>query len=453
MLYTRKGLLALLTAQGLPTEPAPTLEITKAYAANLAVNGIELQGDDGKPLDIDAIWNQKSVVKLAAEPAASQVRGTQSPHAAITHNKSVDEPERFQGFNIGNSHRKAYAAKVARGAALFPDADHAEAFGAWGRLAIVGEKGYAEKANDLAIVSKAQVEYNNQTGGALVPLEFIPTLIYLTEQYGVARKLANVQPMSRDTASRPRMTGIASMTPIAETGTISTSDNSFGNVNLVAKKYGLLFQVSNELFADAAVNVGDILARVVAEAQAKAEDQAYFIADGSATYANQVGLVGALPSGAYIAQATSNTWATQVMGDLLGLIGSVENVDTSRLAFACSRQYAVQVMSRLDKATSQFKDLGTGIPGQPNAMFLGYPVFYSQVMPTATATSQKCLYFGDFMGGSMLGDRKQVEIATSTDYYFNADAIAVRGISRFNTVIHGDGRGSTYGPIVALKTS
>lgn len=448
MPLTRKTLIDTLQANGLTGDV--TLESCKAHVAKLSSQGVDLQDDAGNAIDVDAIWTAKSVIRVAGE--ADAARGTKSPHGAIAE-VGEDRPQRF---SIGNSARKAYAAKVAQKKAAFDDADHAEVFGAWARSTIFRGADYAQKKADLDIVGKAQVDFNNQLGGALVPIEFIPNLIWLTEQYGIARKLANVVPMSRDVAAYPRKTGINSMSPILETGTITAADNSYGNVTLVAKKYGTLYQLSRELLADAAVNIADDIARSIAEAQAIAEDNAYFLGDGTSTYANQIGLAGGLSSASSYIAATG-AWSAFTNGDFNKLMGSVEYVNPSRLAFVCSRQFFAQVMMRLDKQTSQFKELSTGNLGDGfdgNAYFMGYPVYFSQVMPTATgSTGTKSVYFGDFTGASMLGDRKQLEIMSSDQYYFNTDSLAIRGISRFCVAIHGAGRGETYGAICGLKTA
>jgi HK97 family phage major capsid protein len=450
-MLTRKTLIDTLRANGFKAEA--TLETVKSFVASLASEGIDLNDENGNPIDVDAAWNAKSVLKISGTPDLDAVtkstihaaKGSTSPHA-----DGAVEDRSPQRFNIGNTHRKAYERKVAAGTAVFNDYDEAMTFKAWTRLTVAGQYDYPAKAADIQLCKKGQVEYNQQLGGALVPQVFVPQLIYLTEQYGAAKRLANVVPMSNESSVYPRKTGITSMTPSGEGATTTVTDNSYGNVTLTAKKYAVLMSMSNELFNDSAINVPDDIARTIAEAEAIAIDSAYFLGNGTSTYAGQVGLAGALPTAAYI---TAATWASITKDHFALLMGAVENVNAARLKFATTRQFFVQVMMRLDKATSQFKDISTGNLG--GGTFMGYDVVFAQVMPTvaaASATHFPC-YFGDFEGGSMIGDRQMLSIATSEHALFSSDSIAVRGTSRFNVNIHGDGRGSTYGPIVGFKTA
>lgn len=443
-MLTRKTLIDSLKANGLTGEV--TIESAKAYIAKLDADGIKFTDADGAAIDVDAVWSTFSAVKVADDVAG--VKGSKAPHAAIADSDEPVSGGTPQRFSIGNNVKKAYAAKAKAGRAVFHDADQAEAFGSWARLALLGTYDYgSQKRADIDICRKAQVDFNNQLGGALVPIEFLPNLVFLTEQYGIARKVANVVPMSRDVMTVPRKTGLASMVPVAETGTMTPADNSYNNVTLTAKKYGVLYQISRELMADSAVNIADDVARSIAESQAIAEDNAYFLGDGTSTYATQSGLAVALPSSAYL---TGVAWGTLAVADFTTAMGRVENVNPARLAFICSRQFFAQVMLKVDKTANQFKELTMGGLGG-DATFLGYPVFFSQVMPKATGSNVKSCYFGDFTGGTMVGDRRQLEIQTSDQFYFNNDTIAVRGTSRFCVNIHGDGRGSTYGPIVCIQ--
>ena len=447
-MLTRKTLLDTIRANGFKAEP--TLDNVKAFIATLAAEGIDSKDENGNPIDVDAAWNAKSVLKISGTPDLDAVtkstihaaKGSTSPHA-----DGAVEDRSPKRFNIGSAQRKAYQSKIKAGTAVFDDVDYAEAAGAWIRQAIAGHHSYGQKASDVEICKKAQVEFNNQLGGALVPQEFAPQLIWLTEQYGVAKKIANVVPMSSDSKAYPRKTGIVAMTPIGEGATIAVSDNTYGNVTLNAKKYGVLFNASRELFEDSAINIADDLFRSIAEAESIAVDQAYFLGDGSSTYANQVGLASAITGSAL---GTATAWGSMTIANFTDAIGAVQNVNPSRLAFVCSRQFFAQVMLRLQNATNQFRELTTGMAGM-SATFMGYPVYFSQVMPVATGTANRACYFGDFVGATMIGDRRMLEIATSDQFYFNTDSIAVRGTARFNVNIHGDGRGSTVGPIFCIR--
>ena len=308
----RKSLLNLLKLNGF-TEANPTLENVKSFVAKLAAEGVEINGADGNTINIDTVWAAKSVLTLAGTDAdtalsesqrksiIAEAKGSTSPHGE----GEVEDRRTVPRFSIGNAQRKAYQSKIKAGTAVFDDVDYAEAAGAWIRQAIAGHHNYGQKAGDVEICRKAQVEFNNQLGGALVPQEFAPQLIWLTEQYGVAKKIANVVPMSSDSKAYPRKTGIVAMTPIGEGATIAVSDNSYGNVTLNAKKYGVLFNASRELFEDSAINIADDLFRSIAEAESIAVDQAYFLGDGSSTYANQVGLASAITGSAL---GTATAW-------------------------------------------------------------------------------------------------------------------------------------------------
>src|SRR5690606_28154729 len=129
------------------------------------------------------------------------------------------------------------------------------------------------------------------------------------------------------------------------------------------------------------------------------------------------------------------------------------NVSNGRLAFVCSRQFYVQVMLNLDIAANHYKSLVTGNQGNADAVFLGYPVYFSQVLPRAAAPATNSCYFGDFREASMLGDRRDLRVESSRDFYFDSDETDIRATPRYAVNIHGDGRGSTYGPVVCLVTA
>lgn len=464
----------------------------------LKEQNIVLEGDDGKAVDIKAAFNatKKVTLSFAADAgeevefagcgeksetaevviedkpmeksAESMLRKSRAANAdAVNHKAAKPVVDGKRAMD-----RKAYEFKIKSTAglhaadktkAVFESADQAEYAGAYLRLTFANLKGisYSQRANDLAIVGKASSETNNTSAGVLVAPEFMPNVLWLTEQYGVARKIANVQRFSRtDEWRRPRKTALLTMQYIGEGTQITASDNTYDLITLVPKKYGGLMVVSNELMDDSAVSIADQFAQSVAEGQALAEDQAFFNGDASATYGNQTGLAAGLPSGAYLAAGA--TWAANTLTSASLAPGSVENIfPNGKPCWVMSRQAFYQVFVRLMNASggnknsdlSATKLANPGASGE-NATINGEPVFFSQVLPITTpATGVPWAYYGDFSNATMLGVHTDLRIVSDTSLKFDYDQMAFRAISRFAVNIHGDGRGSTVGPIAALKTT
>ncbi len=351
--------------------------------------------------------------------------------------------------------RMAYKSLIRQGRAVFDDVDLAAYVGAGQRLALgrAFKHEYGEKKRDIEIFGqKAYSTYNNTAGGVFVLPEFAQTVLYLAENYGSARKLAGVIPMSSNLYRGPRLTAEVSFTHTQENAAITAADVATDQIEITARSPKALLTGSNEMWQEAAYNVGDTLAIAGAKGVGKRQDQDYFLGDGSATYGNQTGLKLALPSGAYLA-CSGNAWSAVTASDLLLGPGRVENVDISQCAYVFSRQFFYQVMMKLDTAASQFRQLaGPGLGGG-DASWLGWPVFFSQVLPTTSASGSFLGYFGQFGAATSIGERKMLEVAHSDQRYFDTDQWAIRMIARYGINCQGDGRGSTYGPIVGFKTT
>lgn len=476
----QKELSAWLTAEGIELRGAKGADGTETTLkfddiwAKAATLTLEAPADAEDQTDESDTGDEDDGEKAAPEPPVKKHEGRArfTPGKGWATGPGRVEASTVKGRDARSVAKKAYELKARAGQTVYGDADTAEAAGAWFRKthSEIRKISYSRFDEDSQIVEKAMSESVNVDGGILVPDEYRAQVLWLTERYGVARKLANVVPMARDYLVQPRKTGIVTMSPIGENATITATANTYDGVALTAKKWGALIQVSSELWDDSAVSIADQYSNTFAEAQAIAEDSAWILGDGSSTYNGCVGLAAGFPSGAYIS-ATGSGWSSMLLSDfLISAIGVVEYVNPARLAFLCSRQFYVQVMLKLSTIgsasgfigggnrmgdVSQGMNIGPGAGSSgPDALFMGFPVYFSQVMPTATAGSeQKAVYFGDFMGASMIGDRRQLSIATSDQRYFDADQYAIRGISRFTTVAHGAGRAETYGPVVCLTST
>lgn len=330
-------------------------------------------------------------------------------------------------------------------------------FGKWFKGVIVGDPASKQWCVDNGIDIKAHSEGTNYLGGYLVPPEFSNDIIDLREQYGVARQVTRVVAMGSDTLSIPRRTGGLTAYFVGEATAITESSKSWDQVNLVARKLGVLSLWSSELNEDAMVNIGDDLAGEIAYAFANKEDQCFFNGDGTSTYGTITGVrqrledVFTTSGGTGLIVGAGNAYSELTLANFHSVLGALPLYARTGAVWVVSATFYDTVMHSLQTAAggNTVVDIANG--GQQR--FLGYPVVLSQVMPTTAANSQICALLGNFRLGSTLGDRRMLTLALSSDYKFAEDQLAIRGTERFDINIHDVGATGTAGPIVGLITA
>ena len=167
--------------------------------------------------------------------------------------KSIYEPDKYNGS--------------------WPTREAAKRFGLWIMATMGSDQATRQRcATYLENVGiKALAEGVNATGGALVPEVFIPNLIVLMETYGKFRANAQVVPMSSDSATWPKLDSDVTGYVPGEAATITASNPTFSNVQLLAKKFAALTAISSELLEDSAVAVGEIVGNSMARTAVAAE--------------------------------------------------------------------------------------------------------------------------------------------------------------------------------------
>lgn len=467
----RKQLLAALKAAGY-TGKADLAEI-KQYLANEGrdTETINLNGEDHKLEDVFA--KTVSFTAQVDETPDEPVLVAPKKKDASGYKATVGQIESkgVIGAPAIRSDRekavKAYNRRIADSAGLdvkerpvFDDGEQSEQFGAWCRLASFGNLGYAQKKADLEIVEKASVEWDNTLGGSLVPDQFVPKLIWLTEYsgYGKAVKVANVVQARGMNTRFPRGTSIGAMTPSAEGANKTAADDTFDNIDLVFKEASLIKESSYQMLEDSAIGVGDVFARNFAESANRRLDLDYFVGDGTSTYNGHIGLMSKI-TGSKLTAASGSSWASWTTADFNKVLGLLEYVDTNNLVIIGSRQNWYNTGGRLSTNTSQFANLvGPGRNGSEKT-FLDIPYHFCQVIPesgltaAANTTGNGVVFIGDLKNASMIGIRDDLRIQQSVEYGFQRGTIAWRGTMRYAVNIHLDGRGATNGPILGLKNS
>lgn len=433
------------------------------------IDGQEVVDADGNPVDIQAINLESGGGDDGATEdeggeanteADSEKKISEQVHkavkAAMAEHKATGS--RING-DIGGSKARIVPAKARRTRVKHFIGEDAEfkAYG-FGQLVAAANGNTAAKSwlQDRGLY-KVQTEGDDSAGGVLVPDEFANDLIRLTEEYGVFRRNANVVPMTRETLRTPRVVSEGAATFVGEATAPTAVDDEFDSVLLVAKKMIRLTRVSSELMADAAMAVGDILARSIAIQFAKKEDETGFTGTGLSSDGGIYGLAVKIDDGNHTASvataATGNTSFGELdLVDMHKVVGQCPEYALPNAKWYFSAAGFANGAERLAHAAggATATETANGIERR----FLGYPVEITQVLnSTLTAQTDTIIgLFGDLSLSSSFGDRQAISIATSEDRYFDTDETAVRATQRIDINNHDLGNTSTAGPIIALDT-
>jgi len=292
-------------------------------------------------------------------------------------------------------------------------------------------------------------------GGVLVPPEFSSAIIALMESYGVISRYARNYPMSSDTVTIPRrVSGLTAygFTDGQEVAGITSSEPAMGQISLTAKVWATLTRMANSLAEDATISIAEYLAMEMAQAHALKLDTAGFLGNGEATNQGVVGLANALQAGSITqAAAGQNTDATLTVAVFQSAAGLLPEFAGMNPVWFCHKRFFWNVMARLQLALggNNYVDLGAG----PVLQFLGYPVQFTQVLPSTTSASAKVCYLGDLSMGTTLGLRRQMSVIADTSRFVEFLQTAFISHMRWDYNVHETGTPSLPGPIVCVQAA
>ena len=339
-------------------------------------------------------------------------------------------------------------AKSRRSLKAFSSERAAYAFGHW-LAASAGREKSRQWCIDNGFMN-AMSEGTDSAGGFTVPDPLSAEIIRLVEQYGVFRQYARVVPMAADTLAVPRRTGGLTVYYPGENTEITSSDVTFAQANLTAKKYSALALMSSELDEDSVISMADLIADEIAYSFAVAEDTNGFKGDGTSTYASITGLENALLAGSvYDADSGETTVASLDFADYEAVIGMLPQFAGIQPAwYVNSKTYATSMCALMNAAGGN--TIATLQDGATEMQFLGYPVRFSQVLD-GDGASNVVAYFGDLSMAATMGNRRNVSIRTLLERYADKDQIGVVATARSAITVHEVGTASVAGPMIALK--
>ena len=426
-------------------------------AKALYLEDLMIVDEAGNPVDPSAIDYQVTLMPAAGAAAETDAMDEDKPEAEKSVAAQVRTVIREEIAKSAPRANKAAvrveSPKMYGRLRNLKSADEAYRFGRWA-MGCLGHRKSADWCADHGVlVTKGHTENVNTAGGFLVPDEFENSLITLREQFGVFRANARIVPMTSDVKRMPRRTGTVTANFVGEASAGTQSQQTFDQVNLVAKKLMVLTKISSELNEDNIVALGDDLAGEISYAFALKEDSCGFEGDGTSTYGGIVGLKNAILAGGTIA-GTGTAPSGVTLGDCRKAVGAIPQwADTANAKWYMNRRMWNEVFLRLAEAAggvtaNEIRDSEDGL------RFFGYPVVLAQAIPYAAGDNETVAYFGDLSLAAYFGDRRSttVEFSNAALNAFEQDELVVRGTERFDITISNVGSATSgdAGAVVRL---
>jgi len=155
--------------------------------------------------------------------------------------------------------------------------------------ALAGNKGDAERASKFVmdkwndeVLSKALLESVFESGGAIVPDEYVAEVIDLLTAQTVVRGSGTMTvPMNSGSMTMPFLASGSSAEYVGEHRNIPPSQQEFGQLQLSAKKLAALVPISNDLIRDSSPQADTIVNNDMVRSMGLREDLAFIRDDGT----------------------------------------------------------------------------------------------------------------------------------------------------------------------------
>jgi HK97 family phage major capsid protein len=282
----------------------------------------------------------------------------------------------------------------------------------------------SSEADVLRAIARGEVrshEFFRETRAPLTPsASTVPTAFY-DQVFQIATLVGPILTTSEvfNTASGenlilPTVTAISTSGSVATAGTIAESNPTFSSITLGAVKYGAIVNLANELVTDAGFNITGYVAQQLGTSLG--------VQTNTALTNKLVDAAGSVVTGG---TSVSGAFTYENLIDLVYGIADGARV-LPGLGFMMAKS-GIAAARKLKDGAGNYIWLDNAVNGQP-AQLLGYSVYENPAVP-AVATGAKSVLFGHLPSfkARVAGG---VQVASSTDFAFNTDVTAYRGLIR-----------------------
>lgn len=266
---------------------------------------------------------------------------------------------------------------------------------------------HAKRRDNIEVRNALSIGSDTE-GGYLVPDEFENTLITALNEENIIRKFAHIFTTSSGAHKIPVVSQRGTASWIDEAGTITESDDTFGQQLIGAHKVGTLIKVSEELLSDAAFNLESYFTSEFARRIGNAEEEAFLIGNGTGKPTGIFNATGGAEIG-----VTASAANTITADELIDLFYSLK-APYRKNAIWILNDSTVKIIRKLKDSNGQYLWQPALRDGEFDTI-LGKRIFTTPFAPEAAAGA-KTIAFGDF-SYYWIGDRQGVSFKRLNERY------------------------------------
>lgn len=271
------------------------------------------------------------------------------------------------------------------------------------------------------------------SGGALIPENFVGSefIELLRPASAVRRAGARTVPLTNGSFTTPKLTaGVSGSWGPAEGDNISTSEPTFGQLNLVEKKYSVIVPFSNDLRRNASVDAMRVVRDDLVTAAANDEDYAFL--NGTGLNGQPKGIYYWVPAaGKGNSQGTSLAQVRQDIRTAKNRLDTQNVANNNRAWFMHSRSMNYMGWDLVD-GNSNFAF--PSLQNSQGASLGGDPVFRDNNISITLSTNQSQIFYVE-MSECFIGDSMDMEIEVFDNATYSQSGSLRSGISRDESVI------------------
>ena len=269
------------------------------------------------------------------------------------------------------------------------------------RAALTEDVAAMKTLNGVASVKELTTDATGSPyGGYAVFQELSTEIRHLVTEYGVARREMTTVQLTKNAYEQNSLATDVTVYWVDEAAAVKSTQVVLGRGELKLKKLGAVVSLTRELLEDEEIDLFGFIGGRIAEAFAKAEDEAFFIGDGTSTYGSFTGLTKLSGLQGVTLASTKVNFSDATADDFLTMQDKVPQGALSNGKYYMHRVVR-NVVRKLKGSDGQY--IYQSPAGDMPAMLWNKPVVEVETMASVSAVSTVMAIFGDLKQAALLG--------------------------------------------------